>query len=191
MSRQTCICLALVMVLGAFTPTIADSVTSARLTFARPPAPESTVDPTDRLAIDIDRWSTDAERDRVRTVMAEHGTTRLLDAFRDTGRVGTLRWPGGLEYTVRYARQAPRGDGATDVVLILERPLWVWWQADAPSAQADVTVVQLSLDRRGVGDGRASLGGGIEADASLGVRLANGAAVPVALHDVRRDRPAT
>ena len=63
MRTYVSICLAL-MVLGFSSVTSANMLSVDRFTFARPPAPESTVDPKDRMSVDIDRWSTDADRDR-------------------------------------------------------------------------------------------------------------------------------
>ena len=53
------------MVLGVTSVSSANMLIVDRFTFARPPAPESTVDPkNNRMSVDIDRWSSDADRDR-------------------------------------------------------------------------------------------------------------------------------
>ena len=117
---------------------------AGRFTFFVPNAPESTVDGKDRFRLTINRWSTDAERDRVLAIVQERGMANLLDAFRETSAVGYLRWPGGLEYSVRYAYRAERPDGGADVILVLDRPAWVWWTgaADAKTSQAPATSTQ-------------------------------------------------
>ncbi len=165
---------------------------AARFTFARPAAPESTVDPkTGRLDLVIDRWATDAERDQVLAALAADGPEHLLDAFRTVARVGTLHWPGGLEYTVRYARQAPRADGGSDVVLVVDRPVWTWWDATASSPTGQYTVVHLRLGKGGTGEGRISRDAQVRRDDTLGVSLADGAQAPVMLTDVRREQSST
>ena len=84
------------MVLGVTSVSSANMLIVDRFTFARPPAPESTVDPkNNRMSVDIDRWSSDADRDRLRATLAESGDQKLLDAFRGVSRLGTLYWPGG------------------------------------------------------------------------------------------------
>ena len=95
--RATTNILALLIVLGAAFSISAEAVGVERFSFARPPAPDSTVDPTGRLSVDLDRWSTNAERDQLVKAIAENGPEKLLDAFREVGRIGTVSWPGGLD----------------------------------------------------------------------------------------------
>src|SRR5688572_6710652 len=167
MCRTTPIGLALLMVLATAVTLPANTVVE-RFSFARPPAPESTVDPKDRLMLDIDRWSTDAERDAVVRGLVEDGEQHVLDALRDAGRIGTLHWPGGLEYTLRYARTQPRADGGRDIVLILDRPLWVWWDTKIGSSGYPYTVVQLRVGKDGRGEGRVSLNVPVKQDKVFG-----------------------
>ena len=188
MRSTASIALALLMVLGSVTLTSADENVAERFTFARPPAPASTVDPPDRLGLVIDRWSTDAERDSLVGVIGESGQAKLLDAFWNVGRVGTLKWPGGLEYAVRYARRTARPDGGSDVVLVVERPLWLWWDTKIGSTDYPYTVVQLRLDKDGKGEGRASFGVPVASDKTIGVTLSDFAKAPALLTDVRRER---
>jgi hypothetical protein len=188
MRSTASIALALLMVLGSVTLTSANDNAVERFTFARPPAPASTIDPPDRLGLVIDRWSTDAERDTLARVMAESGQAKLLDAFWNVGRVGTLKWPGGLEYAVRYARRTARTDGGSDVVLVVERPLWIWWDSKIGSTDDPYSVVQLRLDKDGKGEGRVSFGVPVASDKAAGVTLSNFAQAPALLTDVRRER---
>jgi hypothetical protein len=190
MRTRTCIGPALIMVLGVLSMT-APVFAADQFTFARPPAPESTVDPKGRLSVTLDRWSTPAERDRLTTAIAEHGPETLLEAFREVGRIGTLYWPGGLEYTVRYAWRNARPDGGSDVVLVLDRALWMWWESKGESTPSPYTVVQLRLGKDGVGEGRVSLGVPVASDKTLGVALSDWAKAPAVLTDVRRERNTT
>src|SRR5918993_5493193 len=95
-------------------------------TFNPPQAPLGPVDPA-KLRLFIHRWSTDAERDTLVQGANERGVERLLESLGDSGTLGYLRWPGGLEYSVRYARRTPRADGGQDLLLVVDRPVWVWW----------------------------------------------------------------
>jgi hypothetical protein len=180
--------LALLTVLGVTTSLSADVFAADRFTFARPPAPESTVDPkSGRLSVDIDRWSTATDRDSLVKAIGENGREKLLDSFREVGRIGTLYWPGGLEYAVRYAWRSQRADGGAEVVLVVDRPLWIWWDSFAPSATYPYTVVQMRLGKDGSGEGRVSLGVPVDSDKTLGVALAAFAKAPALLADVRRE----
>lgn len=177
-----------IVVAAAIAAPAASAAAAERFTFARPAAPESTVDPkTGRLDLVIDQWATDADRDQVLAALAEDGPERLLDAFRSVARVGTLYWPGGLEYTVRYARQAPRPDGGSDVVLVVDRPVWTWWDTGSGSPAGQYTVVHLRLSQAGTGEGRISRAFQVRRDDTLGVTLADDAQAPVMLTDVRRE----
>jgi hypothetical protein len=178
--------LALLMVLGFTFALPADVRSADRFTFVRPPAPESTVDPKDRLSFNIERWSTDAERDRMLAAIAENGQEKLLDAFRETPDAGRLQWPGGLQYAVRYAHRIARTDGGSDIVLVVDRPLWLWWESQPASTSYPYTVLQLRLDKDGKGEGRASFGVAVSSDKTLGVVLSDYPEAPALLTDIRR-----
>jgi hypothetical protein len=185
MYTRTTIGLALLLVLAA-TVTLPANTVVERFTFARPPAPESTVDPGSRLPLTIDRWSTDSERDTVMRLVAED-PRHVLDGLRDVGRIGTLYWPGGLEYTVRYARRQARADGGTDIVLLVDRPLWVWWDSNAASSTYPYSVVQIRVGRDGAGEGHVSLAATIAPDKALGMALTNYDKSKALITDLRRD----
>jgi hypothetical protein len=192
MRTLTSIGLALPMVLGLTIAMPANTFAADRFTFARPPAPESTVDPKGgRLSVDIDRWSTAAERDTLAAAINQHGPEKLLEAFREVGRVGTLYWPGGLQYTIQYAWRSQRPDGGADVVLVVDRPLWMWWDSSAPATSYQYTVIQMRLGKDGAGEGRVSLGVSVATDKTLGVVLSDFAKAPAVLADVRHDQRGT
>jgi hypothetical protein len=179
------ICLALLMVPG----TLASFAEPAaeRFTFARPPAPESTIDPKDnRLPIVVDHWATDAERDRVVKALADNGEASLLTAVRDLPRGGTIHWPGGLEYTIHYARRQARPDGGADVVLVVDRPLWIWWDSKIGTTDYPFSVIHLRMDKDGRGEGRVSMNVKVTSDKAFGVALSDHAKAPAVLTDVRR-----
>lgn len=181
----------LLLAIAVWSLALTDSVAADRFTFARPPAPPSTVDQVDqsgRMALELQRWSSDAERDRVANAIKADGIDKVLSALRDVPRVGTLYWPGGTEYTVHYARQMTRPDGGTDVVLLVDRPLWLWWQSTTPAATHPFTLVQMRLDAAGRGDARASFGVPATPNADAGLVLTDYANAPAVLTDIRRER---
>ena len=49
------------------------------------------------IEIAVDRWSTDAERDRLVTTLMEKGPDKLLDVLKDTRRVGYIRSSSSLQ----------------------------------------------------------------------------------------------
>jgi hypothetical protein len=170
--------------------------TADRFTFTVPNAPESTVDGKGPLSFTVNRWSSEAERDKVLSTMSDGGPAKLLDAFRDSGAAGYLKWPGGTEYTIRYARQTTRPNGQTEIVLVVDRPLWVWWEASKTEEgskpnDSPFSVVQLRLDKQGQGEGRISNGLAVTTDKETGVVLSDWDRQPTILREVRRERERT
>jgi hypothetical protein len=160
-----------------------------RFTFEAPKAPDSTVDP-DRLHVGINRWSTDEERDRLFQVINEKGADQVLQEFRATGSVGHIRWPGGLEYSLRYAYRTPRPDGGYDVMLIADRPLWVWWDQSARVSTEPFiyTAVQIRLTKGGTGEGRMAGPDGVAAHKAAGIELRNYDQRTARMTDGRQER---
>jgi hypothetical protein len=179
----TVVALALASVLSAQTPGAGQ-----RFTYTVPGAPESTVDGKGPFQLTLQRWSTDEERDRMLQAMAGE-SSGVLDAVRDAGYVGYLRWPGGLEYSLRYARQARRPDGRTEIVLVADRPLWIWWDSSKSSSamagDGQFSLIQIRMDGD-TGEARLASGGGVTSDKETGVALAEQAKQPVVITGVRR-----
>jgi hypothetical protein len=159
-----------------------------RFTFTAPQAPAGPADPA-QLTLSLVRWSTDAERDRLMQGATERGVERMLEAISDSSTVGYLRWPGGLEYSVRYARRTPRTDGGQDLLLVIDRPLWVWWNTDlaANATKHPFEAIHVRIDKSGKGEGRVADPTALSVDKSVGVAVANYDTRPVVMTDVRRD----
>src|SRR5262245_51037290 len=66
---------------------------------------------TGRIDISVDRWSTNAERDKLIETLFKKGSDALLEAVRDLRTVGRIRTPGSIGYELRYAswRRLPEG----------------------------------------------------------------------------------
>jgi hypothetical protein len=73
-------------------------------------------------------------------------------------------------------------------VLVVERPLWIWWDSKIGATDHPYTVVQLRLDKEGKGEGRVSFGVPVASDKAIGVALSDFAKAPPVLTDVRRER---
>lgn len=180
----------------ATTPSTPDKVAGTtgtmepeRFTFTLPNAPDGAVDP-DRMHVVINRWSTTEERDRLFKTLQDQGADNVLREFRATGAIGYIRWPGGLEYSLRYAHRAPRPDGGSDIVLMTDRPIWVWWdQTEKVSTEPFAySAVQIRLTKAGTGEGRLAGPSGVTADKAAGVMLSNYDALASRLTDVRREQ---
>lgn len=141
------------------------------------------------VEIAIERWSTDAERDRLMGVMLEKGPEKLLDALQDAPRKGYFRAPGNLGWDIHFARRVPLPDGGERIILVTDRPIGFWEATNRPrSVDYPFTVIELRIDRNGRGEGKASLATKIIADEDAKVvTLENYDLQPVQLTNVRRE----
>ena len=154
--------------------------------FAVANAPKDAFSPDGRLRVRLTRWSSDTERQLLIGALEE--PSKLLSAFPyGNGVVGYLQWPGGLEYSVRYARRTSRPDGGADIVMVVERPLWLWWDPNANwAADQQFTVVHMRLNKDGTGEGRIATGDGFKRDSEHGIVVSE-TTKPALLTDVRRE----
>ena len=165
------------------------SAAAESFTFVATDAPKGVVDP-DRYRVRIERWSSDAERDQLVQAIGEHGTTDLLKGMRDVRAVGHLEWPGGLEYSIKYARRMPRAEGGSDIILVLDRPVWAWWpdaKAAGISTNDPYTVVQLRVDTSGKGEGRFAAPAHVAPDKTAGLTVTDYGSRAALMTDVQRE----
>jgi hypothetical protein len=142
------------------------------------------------IEIAVDRWSTDAERDRLMSTLLEKGPDKLLDAVQSVKRVGFIRSPSSLGYDLKFARKTPLPDGGERVVLLTDRPIGFWEASRQPrSIDYPFTLVELHLNADGEGEGKLSLATKITADKdSKTVVLEDYGTQPVLLTSVKRER---
>jgi hypothetical protein len=71
--------------------------------------------------------------------------------------------------------------------MIVERPLWLWWDPTAKwAADQQFTVVQISINKDGIGHGRIATGDGFKRDNESGIVISD-TTKPALLTDVRRE----
>jgi hypothetical protein len=141
------------------------------------------------VEIQIDRWSTDAERDRLMKALLDKGPDKLLDVLQDAKAVGSIRTPGSLAYDLHFARRTPLPEGGERVVLATDRRISFWEQFNnTRTVDYPFTVIELRLNRNGDGEGKMSLATRITADKENGVIvLENWDLQPVLLRNVKRE----
>jgi len=154
-----------------------------RFTFTPAPAAGAPSTGANRLALVINKWSTDADRDRVLAGLKE-GPNQLSEEIREGYTVGYIDWVGGLQYTLRYAYQVPRADGGQDVILGADPPIPMGWSAG--SAVTPSRVIQLRLNKDGRGEGKVGTKAAAAQNGKTFV-LEDFDTLPAALADVQRE----
>ena len=136
--------------------------------------------------IQINRWSTDAERDQLLQVFRSKGQEGLLSALQKLPVVGGIRTPGSLNYDIHFARQRPGAEGGREVFLMTDRYIGAWEAMNRPrTIDYPFTLIQLQLDKDGRGVGKASIATQITQDPDGTIVLENFSSQPVMLNDVR------
>jgi hypothetical protein len=142
------------------------------------------------IEIAVNRWATDAERDKLMSVMLERGPDKLLDTLQSMPRMGYFRVPSQVGIDIHFARRVPLPDGDERVVLVTDRRIGFWEAANQPrSIDYPFTVIELRLNRDGDGEGKMSLATKIIADKENSiVTLENYDIQPVLLNNVKREK---
>ncbi len=140
------------------------------------------------IEIVVDRWSTDAERDKLMAIMLNKGPDKLLDALQDMPRKGYIKTPDRLGWDLRFARRTPAADGGERVVLATDRRIGFWEAANQPrSIDYPFTIVEMQL-RDGQGEGKISVATKIIADKEHNiVTLENFDLQPVMLTNIKAE----
>ena len=150
----------------------------------------TSVAPTGSGVVEIvaERYSTNAERDRLMKALMEKGPEKLLDTLQSLPRVGYIRTPNSIGYDLHYARKAPLPEGGERVVLATDRYISFWEAANRPrTIDYPFTVIELRVNRDGEGEGKMSIATRITMDKEhQQIELENYGSQPVLLKGVRR-----
>src|SRR5215207_1986469 len=136
--------------------------------------------------IQINRWSTDAERDQLLQVFRDKGQDALLSALQKLPVVGAIRTPGSLNYDIHFARQRAEAEGGRMIFLMTDRYIWAWEAMNRPrTIDYPFTLIQLQLDKDGRGVGKASIATQITQEPDGTIVLENFSNQPVMLNEVK------
>src|SRR5688572_9686487 len=75
------------------------------------------------LFISVDRWSTEAERTQLMTVLREKGPKAMMSVLQDMRRTGSIRTGDSLGHPIHFAHQTPAEDGGRTVLMVTDRPI--------------------------------------------------------------------
>jgi len=140
------------------------------------------------IELQVDRWSSDAEHDKLINVLTTQGADKLLDVLQDLPVKGNFRAPGQLGWDIRYARHYPTEEGGERVVLATDRPIGFLEAANQPrSINYPFTIIEMQLNRDGEGEGKMSLATKVILDKKKNmITLENFELQPVLLTHVKR-----
>jgi len=135
--------------------------------------------------ITIDRWTTDAERDRLVGVVKEKGAEGLLSAIRKMDEIGRIQSGGSLGYPLRFAREVPLSGGGRRIIIGTDRRMSFLEVREQPrSVEYPFVVVDIRLNADGKGVGKLMPLAKINTDVDHIVEIENYASEPVRLTSV-------
>ncbi len=139
----------------------------------------------------IERWSTDADRERLVSILKEEknvnrANQQLLKALLSMPKVGAIRSQKTLAWDLRYAHQSPLENGGRRIVLATDRP--VGFREERSQAQTldyPFTILEIQLDKDSKGVGKIMAGTKIRIDKNNEIVLENYAQQPVRLNEIK------
>jgi hypothetical protein len=141
------------------------------------------------VEIQVDRWSSDDERDKLLTVLREQGQDKMLDVLQKLPRVGFIRTPESIGYDLHFARKQEMG-GSERVIIATDRRIGFWEARNRPrSIDYPFTLIEMRIGSNGKGEGKLSLATKIttENDGKT-IVLENYQSQPVMLNNVTREK---
>lgn len=151
------------------------------------------------VEINIDRWSTDAEREALIKTFVEKGPDKLLSALQKNKKVGYIRYPSSmakywgmsaLGYDLRFARQVPGEDGGRRIIVATDRYIGFAEARNQPrTIDYPFTLIEIHLNKDGEGEGKMSIATKIALNEKQKVvELENYSSEPVRLQNVKAEK---
>lgn len=141
-----------------------------------------------RVDVTLTRYSTDAEREQLRTALIENGTQGLLKALQKMPPVGYIRGNDSVGWDLRYAREMTTGNSRR-IVFATDRPI-SWLEARNQPRMIDYRFTIGELKMHGdKGEGTLAVAVKVKYDPNQKViELENFASEPLRLLEVRAEK---
>jgi hypothetical protein len=112
-----------------------------------------------RVDIEVDRWSSDADRDRLAIVGESDGATAVVELLQRGERLGFVRTAGQVGNDITFARDIAGPDGSHHVLIVLARSVSAGEITRNSSTQDyPFTVIDLRVPASGSGVGTMTVG---------------------------------
>jgi hypothetical protein len=148
---------------------------------------------TATVDIKIERWSTDAERQTLLSILIEEkdkyrANQALLKALQKMPKAGYIRTPNTLAWDLRYARQNPMEDGSRQIVVGTDRPVGFAEARNQPrTMDYPFTVIEMRLNKEDKGEGKMLAGTQLYIDPKTkNLVLENYGQQPVRLNEIHK-----
>jgi hypothetical protein len=145
------------------------------------------------VQIQIDRWTTDAERQSLLASLKAHGPDATLLKLMALPQVGFIKTPDSLGYALFYARQNQLPDGSRQVVLATDRGLTFGQMVRQPiSNEYDYSLVEMHFPAKpgAKGEGKLVLAAKVGIDPKTGkFEMQNYQGEPPMLKDIEETQP--
>jgi hypothetical protein len=139
------------------------------------------------IQVDIQQYSSDADRTAVETALKVGGYPAFLTALRKAPVVGTVS-AADQTWSIRWARER-RTDKGRSIAVVTDKPIYFigGGSVDAkPRAGYEVAVIQMDVDDVGLGTGSMAAAARVKPDGEGGVRIDDYAEAPITLVTVVR-----
>jgi len=183
-----------IVILSALGVTAAIAATAAQLSlplqltaFAVNLSAEQPAAQAETVQINIERWSTEAEKEDLLGTLRKGGPDVLLASLQKMSRVGYIRTPDSVGWDLHYAQTMPTDDGGQRLVIATDRRISFWEiYNNTRSTNYPFTIIEIHLDKNGNGEGRMSLATRVVPGADgKSLELENYSAQPVLLKSVK------
>jgi hypothetical protein len=142
------------------------------------------------VEINVNRWSPASDRDTLIAALMK-SPDELLKQLQKMRPVGTIRTPDSIGYDLHYAQQTPLPEGGRSIVIATDRPIGFWEATNRPrSIDYPFTVIQMNLDRNGMGSGTMSYATRITTKNNI-IELEDFATQPIMLNNIRAEAKKT
>jgi hypothetical protein len=124
------------------------------------------------IAIQIDRYTADADHAVLASVLKEQGYDKFLEALRKAPVIGAVK-VGERSVPIRWAREQAKDDGRR-IAVVTDGPVFFTGGGAAnakPTAGYDIAVLEFTVDAVGLGSGRMAPAARVKPGGPTGIEI--------------------